>query len=475
MYETTVRGQKKFRAALDLGRNQAGKRVRAIGTGDSPAQAIQRCYASADRKTRTPRQAMNTADRSGPRSYTVEQYVYYWHDRLGSKQSEQVKHDYLRMMERHIIPHIGNIKVRDLRKGDLEELFSKTLPSKRKKNGSPLLGKAALRGVYSTLKSMLDRAVEEDEILPHSPLLKRFKPPRPDRPADLKHMWDRATMFQELLAYTASKADTDPFTYVWLRLGLLGLRQGERNALTWSDIIRVNGDTWIISIDKQLAHESGRGNYIKEELKTSRSVRTIPIDKNLLMGLEMWKKRQSILSSNDNWKPWDKQNGIFHNLVLTTETGAPLTQKTDNKLWKRFLKDARLQVSARYVPLVEGTRQHLLRHAAGTLLFRAGVSLELAQHVLGHSTNTMAEWYRAFSVLQLKDPIEKLNIELGAGLDLDAYRKAMGNWSEPGSMLDAEASWQVSQELADHMGVRATGYEELLWDTDWTPDDDDPM
>lgn len=153
-----------------------------------------------------------------------------------------------------------------------------------------------------------------------------------------------------------------------------GLRKGEALALTWGDI---NYEKKIITINKSLSFVGGMPKI--KIPKTEKGYREIPI----LPDLETVLKKPKGVKSNDP--------------VFQKETGGYFAQKTYDRRWKHYCKEAglveiekeirkdkngRTYTYKNYKPIITA---HQLRHGYATILFEAGVDEYTAQYLLGHA------------------------------------------------------------------------------------------
>ena len=151
-----------------------------------------------------------------------------------------------------------------------------------------------------------------------------------------------------------------------------GCRKGEALALTWEDI-DFEGKT--IRISKALAYDHARP-YIKPP-KTESGDRTVPLLPDLEAAL----------------LPLRKSSG----LLFTQENGDMLWQKTYDRRWRHYCKDAgfveyttemRTDKNGRRYPYKKCSltlTAHMLRHGYATMLYEAGVDVLMAKDLLGHS------------------------------------------------------------------------------------------
>lgn len=107
------------------------------------------------------------------------------------------------------------------------------------------------------------------------------------------------------------------------------------------------------------------------EPKTGRSRRTVTLPPEALAALQRQRERQ------DRERALLGPRYVEHRLVFASHRGTPLLASNVIRSFKATLVR---------VGLPAGTRIHDLRHAAATLLLRAGVHPKVVSERLGHST-----------------------------------------------------------------------------------------
>jgi len=138
-----------------------------------------------------------------------------------------------------------------------------------------------------------------------------------------------------------------------------GLRQGEAQALSWSDI---NFENNTISITKTLTTKIKGKRYVVMPPKTKSSNRILPISKTLLNDLlELFKEKNKILDFN-------KKMFVFGDIY-------PLATTTIQNRKNSNCKEAG----------VHQIRIHDFRHSCASLLINNGANITLVAKYLGHS------------------------------------------------------------------------------------------
>ena len=153
-----------------------------------------------------------------------------------------------------------------------------------------------------------------------------------------------------------------------LTLLLTGIRPGEAIALRWDDI---NFEERTLTICR--AVESGTDTVIKEP-KTAAGIRTIPIPDYLYERLQCWKGEES--------------DPVFRQPT----TGRMHSGSSANDLWNNFKRELDIQMGAeiyrnKIIRSVVATDlvPYCLRHTYCTDLQRAGVPINIAKYLMGHS------------------------------------------------------------------------------------------
>ena len=177
----------------------------------------------------------------------------------------------------------------------------------------------------------------------------------------------------------------------------LGLRQGEVLGLTW-DATDLESAT--LRVDRTLQRYDGA--YHLDEVKTARSRRVIGVPRPLvaLLKVRRTRQREERLRAGAGWA------GNELNLVFTTVAGAPLYSANVTRAFQKAVEDAGLPRQ----------RFHDLRHAAASFMLAEGVSLKVAQEVLGHSTIAVtADIYSHVMPAATRDATERVGELLAAG------------------------------------------------------------
>ncbi|MBC9717873.1 site-specific integrase [Streptomyces sp. TRM66268-LWL] len=364
---------------------------------------------------------------------TVGEYLRRW---LTGKQriKKSTSHSYEDYLRLYFVPHLGHIKLRDLRTRHIEVMFTEI----RKENEQRLADQEAadrarvaehaahkawrdahkprppeLRarwkaaqaelkealakprrtteaGTQDRIKRALSSALEtarKQRLITDNWVayveLPSYRPPRP-------MVWtaSRIAAWQQTgrkpgpvmvwrPEHTGRFLDSvvdDRLYPLWHLIAFHGLRRGEACALSWRE---VDFDSGIIRITEQIvavAYEPHEGTPKSDQ------IRDITLDGETLELLRWWRARQ--LVERSEWEQKHEENpgqcGPY------ADSGRVFTQEGGAVYHPQFFSDRfrRLHVRAALPPV----RLHDLRHGAATIALLAGVHIKVVQKKLGHSS-----------------------------------------------------------------------------------------
>lgn len=377
IFKISVGGVEKWRATYTLEMDENGNAIQVTGTGATREEAVRRREANREKRRvqmgLLPPSALKPNKKQASR--TVAEGLREWIE-WKSKQtlrsqkiSLNVQASYRTMIEKHLIPAIGDKPLRALTKKDLEKLLESTLPRKRKPNGERLLGESRMRTLQLMFRSMLDWAVDQRYVVENPmrgiPVL--------DKPRSSVSRQNLDRMYW-VTYRLANKLNGHPDEARWLFTFLLAIRQSEKLGLTWDCFRNLNkrGAQASVEIKQQLdVHPQTKKQYIRYETKTASSERIIPLDARLVEVINRYKKLQNEWKASGDWQPIDG----LEDLVFTSPTGKPIRHQTDNKHWKTMLEE-------NGIPYLQ---QHTMRHLAISLMISNGEPIEIVRAIAGHS------------------------------------------------------------------------------------------
>lgn len=323
-----------------------------IGTCDV---AGQRYYVSATTRTQAAaRLAEARKTQSGGLvggEQTVRDYLNHWAEHIIKVKIRHTSHLAYRTRLGHLIPHLGTIRLQDLRAQHIQACYAALLDSG--------MAPATVRAIHVALSSALQRAVK-DEVLGKNPAL-AVELPRVPKPA-------LTVLSREQLRRLMDGTTDDRFHALWTILATTGLRIGEALALRWDDI---NVDAAQLQVRRTLQHKRGAG-LVTDDPKTASSRRTVHLTSRAVTALRAQQQQQRLdrLAA----MTWEE-----HDLVFPTRRGTLTSEGTIGAAFKRTLTRCEL-------PEV---RVHDLRHSLATMLLRDGVHVKVVSEMLGHASITI--------------------------------------------------------------------------------------
>jgi integrase len=264
---------------------------------------------------------------------------------------------YARLVDRHLIPHLGSIPLAHLSPQQVQAWVSAELATGRCR-GTGGLAPRTVQYARAVLRSALKTAMQWGAVTRNvATLIDAPRVPRYER--------------QPL---TPAQARTFLTTAQGHRLSALfavavacGLRKGEMLGLAWTD---VDLDAGRLHVRRALQRaRDAQGAPVFAEPKSARGRRTLALPSVIVDALKAHRVRQleERLAAGGDWQDTG--------LVFTTPTGTVLDE------WRlRADFDALLATAA--VPRV---RFHDLRHSCASFLLAQGVSPRTVMDVLGHS------------------------------------------------------------------------------------------
>ncbi len=264
---------------------------------------------------------------------------------------------YGRIVRKQILPKLGEYELQDLSALVLQA-YSAELCSKYSAN--------SVVGVITVIRSSLDRACKIGLIDRHYA----------DCMAYPKHSGKQVECFsvveQKQIENYIEKRNNDKLFGIILCL-YTGLRIGELLALKWSDI---DFDKGLLSVTKTCYDTWENGKYVKmfDTPKTAKSMRIIPIPKQLLPRLKAIKKR------------------CKSETVISSKSVEQISIRSYQRTFELLLK--RLKISHKGF--------HALRHTFATRAIECGMDVKTLSEILGHKNPTITLNRYTHSLLEHK-------------------------------------------------------------------------
>lgn len=283
------------------------RKVRQLGTFDTKRAATELAKSVA-------------AGRAGSADETVEAFVVdVWLRSKEGRVEQSTLDQYRWAVERHIVPLIGAVRLRDLTPEILDDWIVDL--NGAPEGEKPRLGATSTRLVRKVLSMALEEAVQRGRLGRNPVAL--TQPPRAKR-ATARKSWT----VEEAKTFLA--ANRKHRLYALFHLGLVtGLRRGELLGLRWSDLDVEHGT---VEVAQQLAVV--RGRPVMKDLKTESSDRILAIGQRAVEVLEEHRTRQAAEHVVLGLDVSDVE------LVFTSEVGGWIDPNNIGRIMERLAKDA---------------------------------------------------------------------------------------------------------------------------------------
>ncbi len=316
------------------------------------------------------------------RNLTVGAYLDQW---LAAKVAAGLRpttaNSYRQHIDRYLRPHLGRIKLRDLRGTHIEAMLAEIakppakpaagakIPKGAKRNPKQL-SPATQRRVHATLRSALGSAKRKRLVAFNA--AENLELPQARRP--VVRPWEA-----EELGRFLDHAQGDRMAPVFEVAAMTGLRRGELVGLRWEDIDLMRG---VVIVRQQVVEVDGsgvecqfcggehRGYRFGPPKTASGEARRVDLDRGTVGVLLSQQLRQG--TERDQWG--EAYND--HGLVFAREDGSPMPPSDVTTAFYRLTDAAGLR----------RVRLHDLRHGQASLMLAAGVPIAVVSKRLGHSS-----------------------------------------------------------------------------------------
>jgi integrase len=320
---------------------------------------------------------------------SLKDYLAEWLETRKSSVRLKTIRQYSQVVRQHIVPTLGDIKVKDLRPDQIQALYNTKLNSG--------VSQRTVIEIHKVLHTSLSMALKWGLII-------RNPADAVTRPR--KKRTEMKTLSDSQVRVFLSAAEQTRYSALFYLALNTGMRLGELFGLKWSDI---DWDHRRLQVKRQLQYLSGHG-LIFLEPKTAASRRMIVLSENAINKLRTHLEQQDSdrLFAGDQWQ----ENGM----LFSTKIGTPMFPANMYKDFKILLKKLDLP----------DIRFHDLRHTAATLMLQQGIHPKIVQERLGHSDigMTLNTYSHVLPSMQ-EDAAEKLD-ELLRPIDVTAKIKKIG-------------------------------------------------
>lgn len=313
---------------------------------------------------------------------TLSEYLDQW---IEAKEYAGVRpttiRGYRQHIDKYIRPHLGHIRLRDLRGNHIEAMLTEIAKPPRKPGPNEKIPKGARRNprpmsaasvhrIHATLSSALSSAKKKRLVAFNA--AEDVELPRAERPK--VRPWEAAELGQFL-----EHAQSDRLGVVFEVAAMTGLRRGELVGLRWDDI---DFDRRRITVRQQLVEVGSVGiecpfcggehrQFRFGPPKTSSGEgRIVDLDNGTLGVLTVQRATQEL--ERAKWAEGYRDHG----LVFAREDGTPIPPSDLTAKFQELSTSAGLR----------RIRLHDLRHGQASLMLAAGIPIAVVSKRLGHSS-----------------------------------------------------------------------------------------
>lgn len=299
--------------------------------------------------------------------WTVAQWANFWFDNFvtGHVKVTTISDD-RSILDKHIIPGIGNIRLKDLTGLKLTRFYNECLKKSNGRGGT--LDPKTVKNIRAVVNRMLECAYNND-LIDKNPNEKVVLPKRPKEQTNALLPDD----YEKIIKSCLDNATTMDFLVIFFLM--TGLRLGEGLGLQWKN---VDLKKKTIKIDRQLQSvpndDKNSKRKFKPEIlkstKTKHSNRTIPMFKEVEQILRHVRKLQAKNKLKLGQKYFRQLD-----LVFAKDNGDFICDTTFRAFVNKRLKEAG----------IEHYKIHSFRHSCATVLFEGKADIKKVSKWLGHS------------------------------------------------------------------------------------------
>lgn len=343
--------RKRWIATASLGYGPSGRRIVKRGSGTTKAAA----KAKLTEVLRDHDDGLAIA----PTGYTVANAVKDWLDYGLSGRDPATINTCTILSNTHIIPFMGNRKLRDLSAEDVERWLAEKAKT---------LSTRTLQALHSCLNRAVKRAMARDKVKRNVVALCSVPRGQAGRPS-------KALTMAQAESVLAAAERSRMRTYIVVSL-LTGARTEELRALTW-DHVDLKGEP---DDEPPLPPHVAVWRSIRAgaDTKTRKSRRTLALPRRCVEALEEHRCRQDSdrRAAGARWQELG--------LVFASRVGTPLDPSHVRREFRRAIRDTAGLEASEWTP-------RELRHSFVSLLSDSGMPLEEISRLVGHSSTAVTE------------------------------------------------------------------------------------
>lgn len=340
---------------------------------------------------------INTGKYKKPSEITIEDYANRWFRTFKSKKRMNTKAMYENVINKHIVPSIGYLKVKALTRTDCQLMVNERFDRYETCNKIRL----TMRQLQKAAKQ--DKLIIEDFWVD----IEMPKPPKTQK---------RALTVLEKEAITLAELTTMEQVLVYL-LYAVGMRREEVLALHATDFTLKEKTVTI----RHVITFDGNAPILEETAKTGDSLRTLHIPATFFPVIQFYvksceKSKQELLFTTGQGKMITKSSYIkLWNGIVDKLNYAVLPKKRKDEIEKVIAADGkkswRKEMEKEDRQIV-GLTAHIFRHNYATMLYYSNISELNAVKLMGHADGKMIREIYAHLDEEKENTAERLDIAI---------------------------------------------------------------
>ena len=324
----------------------------------------------------------------------LKDYLHFWFESHKETIRPKTAHQYNNVINKHLIPYLGEISLKDLGLPRIENHYSELSENS--------LGNRTVQLVHAVLHRALKQAVRYEYIIKN-----------PAHGANVPKVEKREMQVldeNEVIQFLIAARESSHYALYYLAVKT-GMRQGELFGLQWKDLDWVKGK---IQVRRQVTRVPRQG-WDFSQPKTQSGVRSIAIGENTLDVLRA--QRQQVdewkAIAGDTWEPYD--------LIFPSHAGTPLYPSNVRRDYNKVLGQAGF----------ERIRFHDLRHTAASLMLNQGIPVIVVSNILGHSKASITLDIYGHLIHGIQEEAAKVMDEIATPVRVDLpEKKSVGEKKE---------------------------------------------
>lgn len=316
---------------------------------------------------------------------TFQQFTEIWFRDYANVHLEKATLQlYEGLLEKHIIPVIGHLKLSKILPTHLNKLYL-TLNQERKDGKEGGYSAKTIKHIHNTINGIFSAAIKWN-IVTDNPC-ERVETPKLTPNRDKLKFFTLEETERFLQAIENEESNETRFTntqfQLFFQMALFcGLRRGELIALEWNDLNFAENSVNICKSTSMI-----KGEMITKKPKTNSSIRKISVPDSVMNLARQYRKEQLQHRMNIG-SAWEGDSYVF-----IQWNGKQMHPDTPYKTFKKIIKRYNESVTDEKDKLPE-IPLHGLRHTSATLLISQNVDVKTVSSRLGHAqTSTTMDIY----------------------------------------------------------------------------------